>query len=33
MNCLLNFLEVFYVVVPDDGFIYAETCCNLLLHN
>jgi len=30
---LLNFLKAFYVVVPDDGLIYAETCYNLPLNN
>ena len=25
---VFNFLKVFYIVILDDGRIWAETCCN-----
>ena len=26
---VIKFLQLFYILVSDDGFIQAETCCNL----
>jgi hypothetical protein len=32
-SVVLTFLKVTYTMSPDGDLIYAETCCNLPLHN